>query len=68
MDEKIEAGHNVNPSDQLRFVTSLRKDYYQIPYDPARMTSRMRILQRMGSRLSTQVSGCVTGNTKAMPF
>jgi len=59
---------NVNPSDQLRFVTSLRKDYYQIPYDPARMTSRMRILQRMGSRLSTKVSGCVTGNTKAMPF
>ena len=25
---------NVNPSNQLRFVTSLRKDYYQIPYDP----------------------------------
>jgi TonB dependent receptor/Carboxypeptidase regulatory-like domain/TonB-dependent Receptor Plug Domain len=25
---------NVDPSDQLRFVTSLRKDYYQIPYDP----------------------------------
>ena len=26
---------NVDPSDQLRFVTSLRKDYYQIPYDPS---------------------------------
>ncbi len=25
---------NVHPSDQLRLVTSLRKDYYQIPYDP----------------------------------
>jgi len=26
---------NVDPSNQLRFVTSLRKDYYQIPYDPS---------------------------------
>src|SRR5208283_2931782 len=25
---------NVNPSNQLRLVASLRKDYYQIPYDP----------------------------------
>jgi outer membrane cobalamin receptor len=25
---------NVNPSNQLRLVTALRKDYYQIPYDP----------------------------------
>jgi len=25
---------NVDPSDQLRLVTALRKDYYQIPYDP----------------------------------
>ena len=25
---------NVDPSDQLRFVASLRKDYYQIPFDP----------------------------------
>jgi TonB dependent receptor/Carboxypeptidase regulatory-like domain/TonB-dependent Receptor Plug Domain len=25
---------NVDPSDQLRLVTSLRKDFYQIPYDP----------------------------------
>ena len=25
---------NVDPSNQLRFITSLRKDYYQIPYDP----------------------------------
>ncbi|MGH9727007.1 MAG: TonB-dependent receptor [Candidatus Acidiferrales bacterium] len=24
---------NLNPSNQLRFVTSLRKDYYQIPFD-----------------------------------
>ncbi len=26
--------YNENPSNQLRFVTSLRQDYYQIPYDP----------------------------------
>jgi len=25
---------NVDPSDQLRLVTSARQDYYQIPYDP----------------------------------
>ena len=25
---------NVDPSNQLRVVTSLRRDYYQIPYDP----------------------------------
>jgi hypothetical protein len=25
---------NINPSNQLRLVTSLRRDYYQIPYDP----------------------------------
>jgi len=25
---------NVDPADQLRFVTSARRDYYQIPYDP----------------------------------
>ena len=25
---------NVDPSNQLRFVTTLRRDYYQIPYDP----------------------------------
>ncbi|MGA9798620.1 MAG: TonB-dependent receptor [Terriglobales bacterium] len=25
---------NVNPSDQLRLVGSLRRDYYQVPYDP----------------------------------
>jgi hypothetical protein len=25
---------NVNPFNQLRLVTSLRRDYYQIPYDP----------------------------------
>jgi hypothetical protein len=25
---------NFNPKDQLRLVTSLRRDYYQIPYDP----------------------------------
>ena len=25
---------NVDPSNQLRVVTSLRRDYYQVPYDP----------------------------------
>ncbi len=25
---------NANPSNQFRLVTSLRRDYYQIPYDP----------------------------------
>jgi len=25
---------NVDPSNQLRLITSLRRDYYQIPYDP----------------------------------
>ena len=25
---------NVDPSNQLRLITSLRKDYYQIPHDP----------------------------------
>ncbi len=25
---------NVDPSDQLRLVISLRRDYYQVPYDP----------------------------------
>ncbi|MGB7023802.1 MAG: TonB-dependent receptor, partial [Candidatus Acidiferrales bacterium] len=26
--------YNADAKDQLRFVTSLRRDYYQIPYDP----------------------------------
>jgi hypothetical protein len=26
---------NANPSNQLRFVTSLRRDFYQVPYDPS---------------------------------
>jgi hypothetical protein len=26
--------YNVDPSDQLRLVTALRHDYYQVPYDP----------------------------------
>ncbi len=26
--------YNPNPQDQFRLVTSLREDYYQIPYDP----------------------------------
>jgi hypothetical protein len=26
--------YNLNPSNQLRLITALRKDYYQVPYDP----------------------------------
>jgi hypothetical protein len=26
--------YNLDPANQLRFVASLRRDYYQIPYDP----------------------------------
>jgi hypothetical protein len=26
--------YNLNPTDQLRLMTSARRDYYQIPYDP----------------------------------
>ena len=26
--------YNANPSNQIRVATSLRKDYYQVPYDP----------------------------------
>lgn len=26
--------YNLNPKDQFRIVTSLRRDYYQIPFDP----------------------------------
>src|SRR5271157_646326 len=26
--------YNLNPSNQLRLMTSLRRDYFQIPYDP----------------------------------
>ena len=26
--------YNLNPSNQLRLMTSFRRDYYQIPYDP----------------------------------
>jgi outer membrane receptor for ferrienterochelin and colicin len=26
--------YNLHPSDQLRLVTSLRRDYFQVPYDP----------------------------------
>jgi Carboxypeptidase regulatory-like domain/TonB dependent receptor/TonB-dependent Receptor Plug Domain len=26
--------YNVDPSNQLRLITSLRRDYFQIPYDP----------------------------------
>jgi hypothetical protein len=41
--------YNANSRDQIRLVTSLRSDYYQIPYDPApntRLMTEPRNLQR----------------------
>ena len=40
---------NVDPSNQLRFVTSLRKDYYQIPYDPHFPTTLRTTIPPSGS-------------------
>ncbi len=42
---------NVNPSNQLRLVTSLRKDFYQVPYDPF-----LNDLQNGASSCTTQDS------------
>ena len=44
---------NVDPSNQLRLVTSLRKDYYQIPYDP------------FSGDLENGVSSCATTDPNA---
>ncbi|HEV2176523.1 MAG TPA: TonB-dependent receptor [Terriglobia bacterium] len=37
---------NVDPDDQLRLVTSLRKDFYQIPNTPAQQTTGVRDVER----------------------
>ena len=39
---------NANPKNQFRFVTSLRRDYYQVPYnpDPNDPSSGLRDAQR----------------------
>ena len=34
--------YNVDPKDQLRFVISSRRDYYQIPYDPVNVPVEQR--------------------------
>jgi outer membrane receptor for ferrienterochelin and colicin len=41
---------NVNPKDQLRMVTSLRRDYYQIPYDPNPASAGNQIFPSSGLR------------------
>ena len=37
---------NVDPNDQLRLVTSLRKDFYQVPNDPQQQESGVRDVER----------------------
>ena len=41
---------NLDPSNQLRLVTSLRKDYYQIPYDPNPSSEENQIFPSYGLR------------------
>ena len=41
---------NVDGSNQLRFVTSLRKDYYQIPYDPNPNSAENQVFPTFGLR------------------
>jgi outer membrane cobalamin receptor len=44
--------YNADSRDQLRFVTSLRRDYYQIPFDPADPNSNPGELLRDANRES----------------
>jgi len=41
---------NVDPSNQLRLMTSLRRDYYQIPYDPNPNDIENRLYSSYGVR------------------
>ena len=41
---------NVTPKDQLRLVTSLRRDYYQIPFDPNPNDSENQQFDTLGLR------------------
>jgi Carboxypeptidase regulatory-like domain/TonB-dependent Receptor Plug Domain len=41
---------NVDPKNQLRMVTSLRRDYYQIPYDPNPASAENQIFPSSGLR------------------
>jgi hypothetical protein len=53
---------NVDPSNQLRLVTSLRKDYYQIPYDPNPNSAENQVFPSSGLR-DGQHEGDVIVNT-----
>jgi outer membrane cobalamin receptor len=53
---------NVDPSNQLRLVTSLRKDYYQIPYDPNPNSAENQVFPTSGLR-DGQHEGDVIVNT-----
>jgi outer membrane cobalamin receptor len=53
---------NVDPSNQLRLVTSLRKDYYQIPYDPNPNSAENQVFPSYGLR-DGQHEGDVIVNT-----
>lgn len=41
---------NLNPSNQLRFITTLRRDYYQIPYDPNPSDTENQVFNSSGLR------------------
>src|SRR6202453_2979471 len=41
---------NPNPKDQFRIVTSLRRDYYQIPYDPNPNSPGNQVFPSVGLR------------------
>ncbi|MGH9529240.1 MAG: carboxypeptidase regulatory-like domain-containing protein, partial [Terriglobales bacterium] len=64
---------NLDPSNQLRFVTSLRRDYYQIPYDPDAGDSENQQYDSSGLRDSDRESDAIvnfslvhTFNSRAM--
>jgi hypothetical protein len=42
--------YNVNPTNQFRVVTSLRQDYYQIPYDPNPNSADNQVYDTSGLR------------------
>ncbi len=64
---------NLDPSNQLRLVTSLRRDYYQIPYDPNPNDSENQQYDSSGLRDSNRESDAIvnfslvhTFNSKSM--
>ncbi len=70
---------NVDPGNQLRFMTTLRRDYYQIPYDPDPFDAQNQSFNSSGLRDSQHESDVLanfswvrTFNTKflltASPF